>query len=77
MQQARNFHTLWNWTERMNEAPIVAAPAHFSVIPLASAVAGLSDKFIGCNVEDGRWIEERGVVRSSAGRVYIRNRSEQ
>lgn len=61
----------------MNEAPIVVAPAHFSVIPLDPAVAGVSDKFIGCNDEDGRWIEERGVVRSSAGRVYIRIRSEQ
>ena len=61
----------------MNEPPIVVAPAHFSVPALASAVAGLSDKSIGCNVEDGLWIEKRGFVSSSDGPIYISIRREQ
>lgn len=76
-QQARNFLNRWNWTERMNEAPIVVSPAPFSVVPLASAVAGLSEKSSHGKVEHGLWIDERGFVRGSDDPIYISIRREQ
>jgi hypothetical protein len=61
----------------MSESPIVVAPAHFSVVPLASAVAGLSEKSSDCKVDHDLWIEERGFVRGSDDPIYISIRREQ
>lgn len=47
------------------------APAPYVLIPLASALTGLTPKAIERKIESGVWIEGREYRRAPDGRIYI------
>lgn len=51
--------------------PVIVAPAQHVLIPLASALTGMTEKAIRRKIEEGVWIEGREWWRAPDGHIYV------